>query len=85
LAVSWRSSFRTVNEVYCECDPAVAVSRFLARDRHPGHGDAQKSRDGLIEQFEVLARLGPLGLGRTITVNTEAPVDIAALVAGLAL
>src|SRR3954451_11954199 len=28
-------------EVYCRCDPVVAFERFLRRQRHPGHADAE--------------------------------------------
>src|ERR1043166_3740877 len=29
-------------EVYCDCDPAVAATRFSTRVRHPGHLDRAK-------------------------------------------
>ncbi|MFN7345791.1 MAG: hypothetical protein ACK5VO_08395, partial [Betaproteobacteria bacterium] len=66
-------------EVYCRCRPSIAVDRFLARRRHPGHLDRDKTRAAEQLRFEQLHALGPLGLGRLITVDTERPVDLPAL------
>jgi hypothetical protein len=66
-------------EVYCRCRPSIAVDRFLARRRHPGHLDRDKTRAAERLRFEQLHALGPLGLGRLITVDTERPVDLPAL------
>ena len=57
-------------EVYCRCRVEIAVDRFLARRRHPGHLDSSRSRTELTEQFEQLATLGPLGLGDVIDINS---------------
>ena len=65
--------------VYCRCRPSIAVDRFLARRRHPGHLDRDKTRAAEQLRFEQLHALGPLGLGRLITVDTERPVDLPAL------
>lgn len=66
-------------EVYCRCRPSIAVDRFLARRRHPGHLDRDKTRAAERLRFEQLHAPGPLGLGRLITVDTERPVDLPAL------
>ncbi len=79
----WLRSLGPSLEVFCECPPAVAASRFLSRRRHPGHGDAERREADLIEQFEALVRLGPLGIGRTITVDTTRPVEVDAIAARL--
>jgi adenylate kinase family enzyme len=69
-----------VVEVFCECRPTVAVERFLTRKRHPGHLDALRTQDQLMEQFNRQAPLGPLGVGVLVTVNTNAVVDTEALI-----
>ena len=56
------------------------MARFVSRRRHPAHGDATKETSAITAQFEALAALGPLGVGRTILVDTEHTVDVAALV-----
>jgi shikimate kinase len=66
-------------EVYCRCPPHVAVGRFLGRTRHPGHFDRRSSYDELLERFEKSTRLGPLGVGQLVEVDTSEIVDIDAL------
>ena len=66
-------------EIHCLCDPVVAVERFLARRRHPGHLDGQRSRDQLFAQFLEQSPLGPLGVGSLVEVNTNKAVDTEAL------
>jgi gluconate kinase len=62
-------------EVHCVCDPAVAVERFLARKRHPGHLDGHRSYDRLLAQFHQQSPLGPLGLGSLVEVDTNEAID----------
>lgn len=40
-----------VVEMHCACSPTVAATRFVARQRHTGHGDARRSADELARQF----------------------------------
>ena len=72
-------------EIHCRCGAAVAIDRFFARRRHPGHLDEQKSRAGEMQTFAACAALGPIGAGRLLDVCTEGPVDVQALVDQLIL
>jgi hypothetical protein len=76
----WLLAFPAFVEVHCVCDPETAAERFLRRDRNPAHGDQQKSAAEVLDQFRALHRLGPLGYGPVVTVDTEMPVDAAQLV-----
>jgi len=76
----WLRWVPNIVEVYCECSPVIAAKRFLERERHPGHGDANRSPDEITSQFEALAALGPLGIGELVRVNTEHPVDVEAVI-----
>ena len=70
-----------VVEVHCVCQAEVAADRFLARRRHPGHLDAMRTRESLVNQLAELARLGPLGCGPVLQVTTDRAVDIDACLA----
>jgi len=72
-------------EIHCRCAPGVAVDRFFARRRHPGHLDEQRSRAREIQTFTTCAALGPIGAGRLVDVCTQGPVDVQALVDQLIL
>ena len=61
----------TVVEVHCECPAQIAVTRFQDRVRHAGHNDGRRTAEQLLAQFEDLAALGPLGLGRLVQVDTS--------------
>jgi hypothetical protein len=58
-------------EVHCLCAPLVAAKRFVARTRHPGHLDGQRSRAQLLVQFNEQAVHGPLGIGSLILIRTD--------------
>lgn len=58
------------------CDVRTAVSRFLNRNRHPGHLDKQRSKEELEIQFKELSILGPIGVGKCLSVDTSQTVDI---------
>jgi hypothetical protein len=73
----WLRVFPTLVEVHCVCEPETVAERFRGRDRNPGHGDQRKSLTEVIDQFRALHRLGPLGLGSLVIVDTEGPVDAA--------
>lgn len=66
-------------EVHCVCSPEVAAARFLARKRHPGHCDERHSEATLVNEFVEQAKLGPLGVGPLVEVDSELPADRAAL------
>ena len=80
----WLEGLPNVVEVYCVCSPSTAAARFVARTRHPGHGDATKARAHVAEQFALLHRVGPLGIGRIVEINTESAVDVEAIAAAVA-
>lgn len=73
----WLERLPRVIEVHCTCAPETAASRFLARSRHPGHGDADKDPGEILAQFQDLAALGPLGVGPLVEVSTETAPAIA--------
>lgn len=78
--VSWLTSLPgLLVEVHCVCPPEVATARFLARKRHPGHCDERHSEATLVSEFVEQAKLGPLGVGPLVEVNSELPADRAAL------
>ena len=69
-----------VLELVCRCPTDLSVSRFLRRERHPGHHDYRHSPESLASQAtEISARL-PLGLGPYIEVDTSSRVDLSAVV-----
>ena len=65
-------------EVFCRCDPAVAMARYRARQgtRHQGHFDRDRTEDELRhpEIVEPVAGGWPV-----LVVNTSEPVDFEAL------
>ncbi len=71
-------------ELHCRCDPEVAVDRFFARARHPGHLDALKDRHQELARFRELASLGPLGLPAHIEIDAGQSVDIERVMGELA-
>jgi predicted kinase len=75
--IEWLSELRgSLIEVNCVCDPVVAAERFKSRTRHSGHQDQSRAYEELLTTFQQQAALGPLGIGRLITVNTEGEVKI---------
>lgn len=76
--IDWLADHRVV-EVYCRCDPEVAIDRFMTRNRHPAHGDSRWTRAEGLANFRRLATLGPYGLGRVVVVDTDRDVDVAGL------
>lgn len=76
--IQWLAALQgTLIEVNCICDPAIAVARFKSRTRHSGHLDQLKQHDDLLPAFQQHAALGPLGIGRLVTVNTDGNVKLA--------
>jgi hypothetical protein len=65
-----------VVEVHCACSPAIALSRFRSRPRHPRHGDGLRTEDEQLAQLEAHALFGPLGLAPLVLVNAEEPFAV---------
>jgi predicted kinase len=65
----------SVVEVHCACPAEVAVARYNARSRHEVHTVKQVT----LTEMEKYDR--PVGVGPLITVDTTAPVDVAAVAA----
>lgn len=64
-------------ELLCDCPGEVAAQRYAQRVRHPGHGTDQR----LLQRIRDAAPLmRPLGIGPTLRVDTNAPVDVSAVV-----
>jgi gluconate kinase len=83
--VEWLRSLRgSIVEVHCRCDPMTATERFLNRSRHAGHMDSQRNPLDLKSQIEAASLLGPLEIGRTISLDGTAVYDTRALLQLLA-
>jgi hypothetical protein len=71
-------------ELHCRCAPATAISRFLARQRHAGHLDRERSAEVERARFDAAASRGPAGTGELLQWDTEQPPDAGALLAAIA-
>ena len=65
----------SVVEVHCACSAEVAVARYNARSRHEVH-TVKEVTLAWMERYDR-----PVGIGSLITVDTTAPVDVAAVAA----
>jgi len=63
-----------VLEIHCVCPIELAATRFVTRTRHPGHRDATRRSDEVVEEFEHFARLGPLAFGPIAYADTRSEV-----------
>jgi hypothetical protein len=70
-------------EVYCACPVELALARFQARIRHPGHNDAIRPAGDLRRKFNDAGARGPLSVGPLIRVDTTAPCDVEAVIAAV--
>ena len=64
-------------EVFCRCEPEVAMARYTARSRHPVHVDGL-----MVEELRARLKRGqePLGLGGPVLeVDTDGDVDVEAI------
>jgi predicted kinase len=68
-----RCRARSVVEVWCQVPADVARRRCETRRRHPVHDDVRRIADSWT-RWAALAE--PLGVGRTLRINTEVPVEI---------
>ncbi len=62
-------------EVHCKCPAEVALARYNARRRHAVHVVETLPIEAMAE-FDI-----PVGIGALVTVDTTAPVDVAAVAA----
>ena len=60
-----------VVNVHCTCELDVAASRFLHRQRHPGHLDGESSSAEVLTSLRKLAQLPPLNIGQRVDVDTS--------------
>jgi len=74
-----QQTYSRIVEVYCECSPDTATTRFLNRSRHSGHRDQDRDPAGLAVTMLQLAKGYPLGLGKLMTIETEARSDLSSL------
>jgi len=70
----------SIVEVYCDCPVDLAIARFQARVRHPGHNDAIRPAADLVQKLQDAAARGPLGIGRLVRIDTRAPYELSSLV-----
>ena len=76
-STEWLSDLQgSLIEINCVCDPIIAAQRFKSRTRHRGHLDQFKSHTDLEASFKAHAALGPLGIGRLVSVNTDGSVKL---------
>lgn len=68
-----RCGAEAVVEVWCDVPADVARRRYEGRRRHAVHDDTRRLTDSW---KEWAASAEPLGIGRTIRVDTGAPVDV---------
>jgi predicted kinase len=67
-------------EVYCHCPPGEVVRRFAERAVRPQHHVAHYA--GVVTEADVVRDFArPMGVGTLIEIDTQVPVDIAALAA----
>ena len=68
---AWLSdTFRIVVEVCCTCPARTALTRFVQRQRHPGHGDQHRDRAELLAWLQTYEAKLPLETGHLINVDT---------------
>ena len=73
-------TFQSVIEVFCDCPPNEAASRFSNRSRHPGHCDCERDFTEILRGMNDFAGKLPLNVGSTVRVDTSQDVDIADVV-----
>jgi len=72
-------SHHVVN-VHCACELDEAASRFLQRQRHPGHLDGESSSAEVLASLRKLTQLPPLNIGQRIDVDTSQEPNLAEVV-----
>lgn len=71
-----------VTEVWCEIPPSLAWKRYVERQRHEIHPTGTVAER---DWADWSANAVPLGIGRTVKVETSAPVDVVSLVGMLSI
>jgi predicted kinase len=66
----------SVVEVHCACPAEVAAARYNSRQRHEVHTVKEVTPADMEERYGR-----PVGVGSLVTVDTTAPVDVAAVAA----
>ena len=64
--------------VHCTCVSEIAAERCLRRKRHPGHRDAEASKEQVVASIRAISHLGPPEIGHRIEVETsqgQPPLD----------
>ena len=80
--MDWLAPYDLVN-IHCVCPPELAAARFGARTRHPGHLDARRTHEELLQQFLALERLGPPPIKPSTVVDTTVVPDLQLLLHAL--
>jgi len=57
--------------VHCACELEIAASRFLHRNRHPGHLDGDSSAADVLASLRELTQLPALDIGPRIDIDTS--------------
>lgn len=57
--------------LHCTCAPEIAVDRCLRRNRHPGHLDAEASKEEVMASIAAISYLGHPEIGHRIEVDTS--------------
>ncbi len=65
-----------VMNVHCTCEPELAASRFVQRQRDPGHLDTDASLAEVLARLRTLALLPPLAVGQRIEVDASSESDL---------
>jgi hypothetical protein len=68
----WLQSFsNSLVNVHCDCETNVAASRFVQRQRHPGHLDGESSYAEVFARLQRLTNGAPLGISPRINIDTS--------------
>ena len=69
--VEWLAEkFSQIVELYCSCPIEEAATRFIGRDRHPGHLDRLKTRTEILQWLAEYQGHLPLSLGKVEVLDT---------------
>ncbi|HCH33770.1 MAG TPA: hypothetical protein DE045_12575 [Oceanospirillaceae bacterium] len=76
-----RTSAAQIIEVYCHCPAETAFERIQIRQQKQGSQDSNRANLGydLLSEYKIEASLGPVNIGKVITVKTDQPIKIEVL------
>jgi hypothetical protein len=63
----------SIVNLHCSCEPQTALQRLLKRGRGPGRDYTEASGNEVLADLQLLAELGPPGIGRRVEVDTSHP------------